>query len=114
MDKIKFIPLTYISGAKTYTKVDAIVQLLEDEDKTYVYTINDERPMMVKESMDNIVRWIEANYKEKSCDVLDKIIAEIEQSYCTVNNDYARGRNYGLYMATQIIDKYKTESEDKK
>jgi hypothetical protein len=44
--------------------------------------------------------------------VLDKIKAEIEQSYCTVNNGYDRGRNYGLYMATQIIDKYKTESED--
>jgi len=39
--------------------------------------------------------------------VLDKIRAEIEQSYCTVNNDYDHGRNYGLYMATQIIDKYK-------
>ena len=45
--------------------------------------------------------------------VLDKIRAEIEQGYCEVNNDYDQGRNYGLYMATQIIDKYKTESEEK-
>ena len=45
--------------------------------------------------------------------ILDKIRAEIEQGYCEVNNDYDQGRNYGLYMATQIIDKYKTESEVK-
>ena len=41
--------------------------------------------------------------------ILDKIRAEIEQSYCAVNNDYDHGRNYGLYIATQIIDKYKAE-----
>ena len=45
--------------------------------------------------------------------ILDKIKTEIEQSCCTPNNDYDHGRNYGLYMATQIIDKYKIESEDK-
>ncbi len=43
--------------------------------------------------------------------ILDKVRAEIKQGYCEVNNDYDRGRNYGLYMATQIIDKYKAESE---
>ena len=45
--------------------------------------------------------------------ILDKIKTEIEQSYCTPNNDYDHGRNYGLYMAIQIIDKYKTEREEK-
>ena len=45
--------------------------------------------------------------------ILDKIKTEIEQSYCTPNNDYDHGRNYGLYMALQIIDKYKAKSEDK-
>ena len=44
--------------------------------------------------------------------VFDKIRAEIEEGYCVVNNDYDHGRNYGLYIATQIIDKYRTESED--
>ena len=43
--------------------------------------------------------------------VLGKIRAEIEQSYCKVENDYDQGRNYGLYMSMQILDKYKTESE---
>ena len=43
--------------------------------------------------------------------VLDKIRAEIEQAYCKVTNDYDQGRNYGLYMAIQIIDKYTAESE---
>ena len=44
-------------------------------------------------------------------EVLDKIRAEIEQAYCKVENDYDQGRNYGLYIANQIIDKYKAESE---
>ena len=70
-----------------------------------------DRYYVARFNMDNIAGWIEEDYKEKSCDVLDRIKAEIEQSYCTVNNDYDRGRNYGLYMATQIIDKYKTGSE---
>lgn len=43
---------------------------------------------------------------------LDKIRTEIEQSYCEVTNDYDHGRNYGLYLATQIIDKYKAERTD--
>lgn len=47
----------------------------------------------------------------KNCDALDKIRAKIERGFCKVNNDYDRGRNYGLYMAIQIIDKYKAESE---
>ena len=42
---------------------------------------------------------------------LDKIRAEIVQGHCTINNDYDRGFNYGLYVTTKIIDKYKTESE---
>ena len=46
--------------------------------------------------------------------IIDKIRAEIEQSYYTPNNDYDRGCNYGLYVATQIIDHYKAESEDKR
>ena len=46
--------------------------------------------------------------------IIDKIRAKIEQSYYTPNNDYDRGCNYGLYVATQIIDHYKAESEDKR
>lgn len=44
--------------------------------------------------------------------VLDKIREEIEQAYCKVVDDYDKGRNYGLYLAAQIIDNYKLESED--
>jgi len=43
--------------------------------------------------------------------ILDKIREEIEKAYCKVKNDYDKGRNYGLFMATQLIDKYKAESE---
>lgn len=45
-------------------------------------------------------------------DVFDKIRAEIEQGYCEVEDDYDRGRNMGLYIAMQIIDHYKAESEE--
>ena len=45
--------------------------------------------------------------------ILDKIRAEIEQGYCEAEDDYDRGRNMGLYIAMQIIDHYKAESEDK-
>ena len=50
-------------------------------------------------------------YSDGANEVLDKIKAEIEQAYCKVTNDYDHGRNYGLYIATQIIDKYQAESE---
>lgn len=43
--------------------------------------------------------------------VLDKIREEIEQAYCKVEDDYDKGRNYGLHIAKQIIDNYKLESE---
>lgn len=42
--------------------------------------------------------------------ILDEIKSDIEEAYCKViREDYDKGRNYGLYMAMQIIDKYKTE-----
>jgi hypothetical protein len=55
MEKIKFIPLTYGSDIKTYVKADTIVQLVEEEDKTFVYTINSDTPMIVKESANEIL-----------------------------------------------------------
>ena len=79
-----------------------------------VITFYHDSDMVARINKNNIVGWIDADYKEKSCDVLDKIKVKIEQSYCKVNNDYDRGRNYGLYMATMIIDKYKAEREDNK
>ena len=51
-------------------------------------------------------------YEDGKSDVLDKIRAEIEQGYCKVEDDYDRGRNMGLYIAMQIIDHYKAESEE--
>ena len=54
-ERIKFVLLTAISGVKTYIRVDAIVQLVEEDDKTYLYTINDSAPMIVKEHMEEIV-----------------------------------------------------------
>ena len=43
---------------------------------------------------------------KRRSDALDKIRAEIVEAYSIIENDYDVGRNYGLYMATQIIDKY--------
>jgi hypothetical protein len=54
-ERIKFVLLTAISGVKTYIRVDAIVQLIEEDDRTYLYMINDSAPMMVKEHMEEIV-----------------------------------------------------------
>ena len=45
---------------------------------------------------------------------LDDVKAEIKQGHCRANNGYDQGRNYGLYMAEQILDNIgKAESEDK-
>ena len=44
---------------------------------------------------------------------LDDVIVQIKQGYCRINNDYDQGRNYGLYIATQILDNIgKAESEE--
>lgn len=43
--------------------------------------------------------------------VLDKIKAEIEQRYCKLEDEYDKGRNVGLGVATKIIDRYKAEIE---
>jgi hypothetical protein len=48
-------------------------------------------------------------YSDGANEVLDKIRAEIEKGYCEVDDAYDQGRNYGLYIATQIIDKYRKE-----
>ena len=38
--------------------------------------------------------------------VIEDIKAEINSGYVKVENDYDHGRNYGLYMAMQIINKH--------
>lgn len=48
-------------------------------------------------------------YNDGQAYILDKIRAEIEQGYCKVENDYDKGRNMGLHIAMQIIDKYRGE-----
>ena len=45
-------------------------------------------------------------------EVLDKIRAELVQMMYVVNNDYAKGHNYGLRRAIQTIDKYKVGKEE--
>ena len=44
--------------------------------------------------------------------VFEDIKAEIDKAYCKVENDYDHGRNYGLYMANQIIDKHISGKEN--
>lgn len=61
---MKFISLTYLGGEKTYVKADAIVQLEKNEYGTNVYTINDNRPMPVKENMEEILGEIESASSE--------------------------------------------------
>jgi hypothetical protein len=52
-------------------------------------------------NINNIAGWINTNYKEKSCDVLDKIKAEKMQP----------GEIETIADALAIIDKYKIKSE---
>lgn len=42
-------------------------------------------------------------------EVLDEIIGLIDEGRCVVENEYDKGRNWGLYMATEIINEYKTK-----
>lgn len=51
----KFVSLTHTNNSETYIKADAIVQLIEGVDSTFVYTTNSGAPMSVKESMDEIL-----------------------------------------------------------
>lgn len=46
----------------------------------------------------------------KGLETLDKIIDMIDKSRCIVNSEYDQGRNYGLYMATEIISEYKNKN----
>ena len=56
MREIKFIPLTYGSGTKTYVRADTIVRLTENKDNTTsVYTTNSDAPMFVNESISEIL-----------------------------------------------------------
>jgi hypothetical protein len=90
-------------------------RLCEDERLQFFFAV----PEMSEWSVTNCkhLRKLVDYHKEletsKQEPVLDKIRAEIEQSYCKVENDYDQGRNYGLYMSMQILDKYKAESEEK-
>lgn len=57
----------------------------------------------------------EKAYKEgydKGLEVLDEIIDMIDEGRCVVENEYDKGRNYGLYIATEIINKYRTKHDD--
>lgn len=45
----------------------------------------------------------EARLKADLVAMLTELQLEIEEAYCEVENDYDRGRNYGLFMTTEII-----------
>ena len=64
--------------------------------------------------IDELKQWeYDRGYEKGKTDALDKIRAEIEQ----IAKDYDKfadyRRVYGLWIALDIIDKYKIESEDK-
>ena len=52
-------------------------------------------------------------YEDGKNDILDKIIAEIEETSMniTYHENYKVGGTWGLRKALEIIDKYKTEKE---
>ena len=63
--------------------------------------------MTREEAIEHASEWVKELRLWREQTQLDKIRADIEQAYCKAENDYDKGRNYGLYMATQIIDNYK-------
>lgn len=87
---------------------------LIDGDRIVTAQLYDDQHEEFTEKKMSIIDYINAYTDEgvtTADDVLDKIRAEIEQGYCKVENDYDRGRNMGLHIAVQIIDKYR-ESEN--
>ena len=77
---------------------------------TGIYWLNESRTLGLYNDGDtvgrfntnNIAGWINTNYKEKSCDVLDKIKAEINAMAGDIET---------IADALAIIDKYKIKSE---
>lgn len=95
-----------------YRIATAIENLLLNMDCVFTYEYDKESTI----EQDSKSEWehdheILKAYDDGANEVLDKIRVEIERCYCEVSNEYDKGRNYGLYMATQVIDKYKAESE---
>lgn len=79
--------------------------------KCMLEELEEERESMHND-IDALKRMLVKLVEEFKENTLNKIEVEIQEAYCRVENNYDRGRNYGLYTATQIIDKYRTESED--
>ena len=115
----KYIELTeYDNNGRTVIFADSIQGLCRvrdgSYDKEFTELIVSGYPILVNEPIGEILEKMESDQGHlDGIDVLDKIRAEIEQGYCEVEDDYDRGRNMGLYIAMQIIDHYKAESEEK-
>ena len=62
--------------------------------------------------IDELKQWeYDRGYEKGKTDVLDKIRAEIEQTAKDYDKFDDYRRVYGLWIALDIIDKYKAESE---
>ena len=57
---MKFISLTSWNGEKIYIKADAITLFTRGANKSYVYTIGDDEPVIVKDDIEEIIEKIES------------------------------------------------------
>lgn len=66
MNKSEFIQLTFRDNSKVYIRANAIVRLEKDIiSGTCLYTVNDNRSIKVKESVDEILAKIEDMEQQK-------------------------------------------------
>ena len=66
---------------------------------------------MKKQTYKDIIRAFKA--LDKCEELLDQIRSEIVRYYQTdIVNEYVTGKNYGLYIAIQIIDAYKAKMKE--
>ena len=89
------------------SREEAIKELQESHDIMRSYDI-DESESRLMTALDMAIKALEQE------PVLDKIKAEIEQKqyYFMDDKDYDEGIRFGLMLAYQTVDKYKTESEE--
>lgn len=78
----------------------------DDLDENQISTIHHRISDALKETIETREKLI----RKTKIETLKSLKDEIIECYCKVENDYDHGMNYGLYMATQLIDEHLKET----
>ncbi len=90
MEKIRFVSLTLDSGTKTYVRADAIMQLMEESGKTFVFIANDKLPIAVKESVSECLAKIGGDIYENVQESAQNIAKYLEEKGGESWSEYCR------------------------